>query len=203
MSTYALPRRISEQLEGALTGCPYKTEVMSLATFLGRFWSLPTKLQMAFHVDRRALAGRADLGLSEKRVRRALETLVALGFLMRQPDKGSAYRMTDEGLRRKPALYRFGAAWWSIFAKACRKAAGVVKDAVSRVAGHQAPLLQPTAPHGQKMGGPKRIADLETPVHMGPAAKPSGFPALAFNPDPKLEAALARLEEGFRRSRGG
>src|SRR4051812_22158781 len=127
MTTYALPRRLADQLDGALSGCRYKADAMALATFLGRFWSLPTKLGEAFHVDRRALANRPDLGLSEKRVRRALEALLTVGFLKRMPDRGSAYRMTADGLRRKPALYRFGAEWWTIFASVCKKAAKALK----------------------------------------------------------------------------
>jgi hypothetical protein len=197
VTTYVLPRRLSERLEGALSGCRHAAEAMALATFLGRFWSLPAKLGQPFHVDRRALADRPDLGLSEKRVRRALEALVTVGFLKRQPDRGSAYRMTDEGLRRKPALYRFGAEWWSIFASVCRKAARAVREAVSRIAGHHPPSRRPPVLHGPFPGGPKRTAGLEPSVHMGLAPQASAS-------DLKLEAALERLRQGvFGRAEGG
>lgn len=50
---------------------------------------------------------------------------------------------------------------------------------------------------------PKGTSAPERTVNLGPLVKESGFPAKTFIPDPKLEAALARLEEGFRRSGGG
>jgi hypothetical protein len=194
---------MSDRLTGELAGCRYIGEAIRLATFLGRFWSVPGKLGQAFHVDRRALADRADLGLSEKRVRRALEALVAVGFLKRMPERGSGYRMTEDGLRRRPALYRFGAEWWTIFASVVRRAAAVVREAALQIGSHQTPARSPTALiSGQISGGPKRTAGLEPPVHMGPV-KRSGIPPSVFEPDPKLESALERLKEGFRRGRGG
>jgi hypothetical protein len=195
VSTYVLPRRLADQLEGALAGSQYKAEAMRLATFLGRFWSAPGKLGQAFHVDRRALADRTDLGLSEKRVRRALEALKAVGFLKIQEAKGSAYRMTEDGLRRKPSLYRFGAEWWRIFASVCRKAARAVRQAVLQVAGHGTPVSRPRALRGQISAGPKSTREAESGVYMGPAPAPS-------ESNPALESALDRLLLGIRLSRG-
>jgi hypothetical protein len=195
VTTYVLPRRLADRLEGALSGCRHKAEAIALATFLGRFWSVPTKLGQAFHVDRRALADRPDLGLSEKRVRQALDALVVVGFLKRQPDRGSGYRMTEDGLRRKPALYRFGAEWWSIFASVCRKAAAVVREAVLRIGSRHTPARRSTALYDQFSAGPKRTAGPSKPsVHMGPEIR-SGILPQASVSNPNLEAALERLRK--------
>jgi hypothetical protein len=192
VTTYVLPRRLADRLGGALSGCRHAAEAMALATFLGRYWSVPTKLGDAFHVDRRKLADRPDLGLSEKRVRQALEALVTVGFLKRQPVKGSTHRMTDKGLRRKPALYRFGAEWWSIFKRACRKAAAAVREAVSKVASHQASARRPTAAQGQFSGRAQKDSVRSSQLYLGPQTK-SGIPPQASVPDANLEAALDRL----------
>ena len=52
----------------------------TLAVFLARFWSVPGRVSGSFPIDRRALADRPDLGLTEKRVRNAIRTLEAVGF---------------------------------------------------------------------------------------------------------------------------
>lgn len=106
--TYALPSAIRERLEAALRGRRNAAAVLALATFLGRMHSHPAVLGRAFPIDRRALAGRAELGLSEGQIRAAVEALVEVGFLLRPPLGAGGYQPTAEGLRRKPVQFRFG-----------------------------------------------------------------------------------------------
>jgi hypothetical protein len=39
-------------------------QLFALETFLGRFWSMPSRIIDAFPIDRRELANRPDLGLT-------------------------------------------------------------------------------------------------------------------------------------------
>ncbi|TDR95470.1 hypothetical protein [Enterovirga rhinocerotis] len=97
---------------------------MALAVFLARFWSSRAKMAQPFPVDRRALADRDDLGLTEARIRGAIHTLEAIGFLNRGlPPKGSLHRMTVAGdLIRKPITFGFGAEFGPLFAAANARA---------------------------------------------------------------------------------
>ena len=74
---------VRDRLAAALT--PYRNSdaAFALATFLGRFWSMPARLLAAFPIDRRELADHAALGLTEARVRGAIRTLEEVGFLDR------------------------------------------------------------------------------------------------------------------------
>lgn len=115
---YKLPRAVQDRLKAALQDYRNRDAAAALAAFLGRFWSTPARLVLAFPVDRRALTDHPALGLSEARVRGAIATLVAIGFLDVDPVRGSAYRATEAGLHRKPVLYRFGAGYREDFDKA-------------------------------------------------------------------------------------
>ncbi len=71
----------------------------------------------AFPLDRRALAAHEGLDLTEARVRGAIRTLEAVGYLERAlTPSGSRYRATEDGLHRKPILFVFGAEYGSTFA---------------------------------------------------------------------------------------
>src|SRR3954451_21231912 len=106
---YRLPRAVADRLEAALRGRKNAEAALALATWLARFWSAPRRLLAAFPIDRRAIAGRDDLGLSEARVRGAIAALEAIGFLDRvEPVAGKRYQRTEEGVRRRPILSRFG-----------------------------------------------------------------------------------------------
>ena len=110
-SPYRLPREASERLALALTPARNREAAFTLARFLARFWSTPSRLLTAFPIDRRALANRPDLGLTEAQVRGAVRALENVGFLDRAlPEKGSAYRAVGPAgeLHRKPVLFRFG-----------------------------------------------------------------------------------------------
>lgn len=108
---YRLPPAILERLSVAVA--PYKNRdaALTLAVFIGRFWSAPARLGLPFPIDRRALADHDILGLTEGRIRGALRLLCEIGFLDREPEPGSAYqRPSEKGPRKKPGLYRLGAA---------------------------------------------------------------------------------------------
>src|SRR3954452_21415631 len=105
---YRLPRAVADRLETALRGRKNAEAALALATWLARFWSAPRRLLAAFPIDRRAIAGREDLGLTEARVRGAIGALEAVGFLDRQePAAGKRYQRTEEGLHRQPLMFRF------------------------------------------------------------------------------------------------
>src|SRR3954452_20994185 len=72
---YRLPRDIQDQLLSALASFRNRDAAFALAVFIGRFWSAPGRLEQAFPVDRRALADRSDLGLTEAKVREAIRSL--------------------------------------------------------------------------------------------------------------------------------
>jgi len=74
---------------------------------------------------RRALCQAEALGLSEDRIRGALKTLEAIGFLDRVEQQGSRYKATEDGLHRKPIFFRFALDYRGLFEvanKAYRKA---------------------------------------------------------------------------------
>src|SRR5215212_10941073 len=80
---YRLPHAVRDRLQAALE--PYRNgeRAYALAVFLGRFWSMPGRVALPFPIDRRALADRQDLGLSEARVRGEIKALEEIGFLAR------------------------------------------------------------------------------------------------------------------------
>src|SRR3954447_18116505 len=69
---YRLPYDVLDRLTAALMPYRNRDAAFALATFLGRFWSTPTRLLTAFPIDRRELAAHAVLGLTEARVRGAI-----------------------------------------------------------------------------------------------------------------------------------
>jgi hypothetical protein len=72
--------------------CIWGVSVTVSERFLKRFTLCPT-----------------PLALTEARVRGAIKTLEAVGFLERSiPDPGSKYKAVGEGLHRKPVLFVFG-----------------------------------------------------------------------------------------------
>src|SRR3954468_16257789 len=89
---YRLPRDIRDQLLSALSSFRNRDAAFALAVFVGRFWSAPGRIEQSFPIDRRALADRSDLGLTEAKVRGAIRTLEYVSFLDRGgPDQGSRY----------------------------------------------------------------------------------------------------------------
>ncbi len=121
---YRLPHDVRDHLGTALTGYRNRDAAFSLAVFLGCFWSTPSRITSAFPIDRRELADRADLGLTEAQVRGAIRALEEVGFLDRAiPGKGSRHRLTGAGeLHRKPILFQFGRDYGSSFSRANQRA---------------------------------------------------------------------------------
>lgn len=145
---YKLPHDVQDRLAAALRDFRNRDAAAALAAFLGRFWSAPARLVAAFPIDRRALTDHAVLGLTEARVRGAIATLKAIGFLDPEPLKGSAYRATEAGLHRKPGLFRFGASYREAFAKANTRARAIREGAgpTRRQSEAQLAAKRPTMP---------------------------------------------------------
>src|SRR5215212_12164971 len=72
---YRLPHNVRDRLAEALMPFRNRDAAFPLATFLGRYWSTPSRLLTPFPIDRRELADHAGLGLTEARVRGAIRTL--------------------------------------------------------------------------------------------------------------------------------
>ena len=106
---YRLPHDIRDRLAASLAPFRNREAAFALAVFLARFWSVPGRVSGSFPIDRRALTDHQDLQLTEARVRGAIKTLEAVGFLERAiPATGSQYKQVGEGLHRKPILFVFG-----------------------------------------------------------------------------------------------
>src|SRR5215213_8539004 len=103
---YRLPASVRDRLASALAGRRNKDACLTLATFIGRFWTAPKRLGLPFMLDRRALAPVEALGLTEARVRGAIRALEAAGFLERMLVSGRTHQRTPDGLHRKPVAYR-------------------------------------------------------------------------------------------------
>jgi hypothetical protein len=174
--------------------------------FLARYWSTPSRIADAFPIDRRALAEHGELDLTEKRIRNAIRALEEIGFLDRAITCGSPYKATEEGLRRKPIKFMFGSEYAPAFIAANRRAAAARGGHSSERRPIPAAASQGASTVNFEISpfkGPKGTNAPERTVNLGPLVKESGFPAKTFDPDSKLETALARFEEGFRQSRGG
>jgi hypothetical protein len=184
-----------------LTLAPFRNRdaALTLAVFIARFWSVPGRVGGSFPIDRRELADRPDLGLTEKRVRSAITTLEAVGFLERAlTPSGSRYKATEHGLHRKPILYVFGSEYGSAFVLA-NKRAQAARSGVSgarRMPSLSVPSRPSTAFLGALAKGPKSKERSETKVLMGPLRQNSGLPAKTSQ-DSALERALQRLGEAI------
>jgi hypothetical protein len=198
---YRLPHEVRDLLTGALASFRNRDAAYTLAVFLARMWSLPKHVASSFPIDRRELVKREDLGLSEDRIRGAIRTLERVGFLTRDiPPKGSKYQPTEEGLHRKPILFVFGPDYAPSFIKANRRAA-VARE---RHSGERRPLSPPrtqqpsmSLPRAPSTNSPKDKERSGSQVIMGDLRKPIGLPPRAFEPDPRLEAALDKLKKAI------
>src|SRR5215207_570467 len=119
---YSLPRPVLDRLQVALAPAKNREAALVLAVFLARYWSAPTRLGQAFPIDRRAMCGARNLGLTEAKIRGAIRLLEEVGFLERsQPEPGRRYRRTDDGSPiRRPILFHFGAEYGAAFLAARR-----------------------------------------------------------------------------------
>jgi hypothetical protein len=195
--SYQLPHGIRDRLALALVPFRNRDAAFALAVFLARFWSMPGRVVSSFPIDRRALADRPDLELTEARVRGAIKTLEAIGFLDRAIlAPGSTYQATEDGLHRKPVFYVFGSEYGPAFiaangraAVACeRDRAGRRGDRLSARPCPSTPVLEPSS-----LKSPKTSSAAESSVIMGEVVTRGGIPPKTFEPDANLEAALERL----------
>jgi hypothetical protein len=201
---YRLPRDVRDRLATALAPFRNRDAAFTLAHFLARFWSTPNRLLVAFPIDRRALANRPDLGLTEAQVRGAVRALENVGFLDRAlPEKGSAYRQVGpEGeLHRKPVLFRFGGEYAPLFAAANRRAAaarGGQERARRQIS--PAPVPRPSAARAMApvIKSPKSKSEAETKVLMGEVIR--RLPESDLQ-ESALNSALERWIKAFEESR--
>ncbi len=185
---------------------PFKNReaAFTLATFLARYHTAPGRLGLPFCIDRRALLGHADLDLTEARIRRAIMTLEAVGFLDRPvPLSGSRYKATEEGLHRKPIAFVFGAEFSPLFHVANKRAqaarGGRKGERRSLPAGN---ARRPSAVNFSVLKSPKGKSEASPQVNMGDLKNENGIPAEPSAPT-ALELALQRLSEGvFGKPRG-
>jgi hypothetical protein len=222
---YRLPRDVRDRLALALAPFRNREAAFALATFLGRFWSIPHGKRRTglpeglvpgtFPIDRCKLANHPELGLTEGRIRGAIRVLEEIGFIDRALTSGSSYRLTDEGLQRKPVFFVFGSEYAPLFSMARnRDAAARERDLGSRrsqvlVSSHRASTGSvearesvPSSERFQPLKLPEGKSAAESSVLTGKLVK-GGIPPSASESDPKLEAALDRLLQGIRQSRGG
>jgi hypothetical protein len=204
--SYRVPHEVRDRLTSALSPFRNRDAAFALATFIARFWSAPGRIVDAFPIDRRALADHPELQLTERRVRGAIRTLEEIGFLDRAIASGSHYRATEDGLRRKPILFVFGSDYAPLFIAANKRAAA----ARSARSGERRPITSTSAlrlstdnPEASPLKWPKSKSEADKTVFMGHLRNEIGLPPRALEPNPKLEAALDRLLQGIRQSRGG
>jgi hypothetical protein len=192
---YRLPHDVRDRLVAALAPFRNREAAFALAVFLARFWSMPGRVALPFPIDRRALAGRPDLGLTEGRVRGAIRTLEAVGFLARFVTSGSRYKPSEDGLHRKPIPFQFGSDYAPLFIAANARAAAArgrregARRSLTPEAARGPSLASPEA----RTKSPKLKGAPEGEVIMGEIVKGSGIPPHASVLDPNLEAALDQL----------
>jgi hypothetical protein len=167
---------------------------------------VPGRVGGSFPIDRRALTDHEGLELTEARVRGAIRTLEAVGFLERAiPPSGSPYKATEEGLRRKPVLFVLGADFAPAFIaanKRARAARGTDLRARRPIEPANSARLPVAFSEASRTNSPKSKSPAEPPVIMGELTKGTGLPAEPSAPT-ALELALQRLHEGvFGKPRG-
>src|SRR4051794_34721337 len=208
--TYRFPRSVHERLTTVLEPYKNRDEAYALALLLGRCWSNADRIDLAFPVVRRTgeakgqgtwggLCDVAALGLSQGRVRGARALLERIEFLARTiPPNRSKHRATEEGLRRKPVLFTFGAEYRTAFkaANARALAARQARSGERRTLTVAPPLLASTA-HFSRTNLPKDKSPPGRTVFMGKLETGKRTP-LRGELAPKAGAASPRwlCEEG-------
>lgn len=196
--SYRLPHDVRDQLTAALAPFRNREAAFTLATFLARYHSNPGRLLEGFIIDRRALADRDGLELTEARVRGAIKTLEAVGFLDRALTIGSTHKATEDGLRRKPIRFVFGSEYALAFLvanKRAKKAKG--GDPHRRRAVTPIRTLRPSRPivEASRLISPKHKSEADPMMNLGDIRKEIGLPTKPSAPN-ALELALQRLSEG-------
>jgi hypothetical protein len=189
---YRLPHDVWDRLVSGLAPARNRDAALALAVFLARFWSTPSRITSAFPIDRRELADRADLGLTEAQVRGAIRALENVGFLDRTVASGSTHRPTPDGLHRKPVLFQFGSEYASSFGMA-NKRAQKARERQSQGRRRVVPGASDRARMGLLMALPlsspkSKGSEAEKKVIMGEIRRPP----TPTNLNPQLETALER-----------
>src|SRR5215203_2957776 len=202
---YSLPRPILDRLQAALAPAKNRESALTLAVFVARFWSAPGRLGLPFPVDRRALVGHPELGLSEARVRGAIRALEEVGYLERiVPEPGRRYQPTADGLHRRPLVFHFGAEFQATFEaanKRLRRGPQEAQDGRRLLPASPLPATRPRpswSPPKASANSPKSTSQSSTSVVLGELEKRPSRTSF-FLPEPRrgsgLEAALRRLGE--------
>ncbi len=197
---YRLPHDIRDRLVAALAPARNRDAALALATFLARFWSTPTRITAAFIIDRRELADRPDLGLTEARVRGAIRALEEVGFLDRAVVASrSRHQRTGSGdLHRKPVAYQFRSDYAASFiaANARVRKAQERRSRSSRTTAPASALRASTALlRGLLTSSPKYKVSEADRVNLGELTRPTPKPVEANS---ALEAALERWGHALR-----
>ncbi len=196
---YRLPHDVRDRLVLALAPFRNRDAALTLAVFIARYWSVPGRVAGSFPIDRRALTDHEGLELTEARVRGAIKTLEAVGYLDRAiPASGSRYKATEQGLHRRPILYVFGSEYGSAFVLA-NKRAQAARGGVSgarRIIPASTSSRAPVGHAGGLANSPKSKSQAEPKVIMGEIVKRSCLPAQPSAPTP-LDLALQRLGEAI------
>ena len=202
---YSLPRPVLDRLQAALAPAKNREAALVLAVFLARYWSAPARLGQAFPIDRRALCGHRDLGLTEARVRGAIRALEEVGYLERiVPEPGRRYQRTADGLHRQPLAFRFGTEFEATF-EAANKRPGrgprAAQDGRRPLPASSVPATRPRpswSPPEASAKSPKNTLPNPTVVNLGELKKGHSrttLPLPESRRDSGLEAALRRLGE--------
>ena len=203
---YRLPRDVRDRLAAALAPFRNRDAAWELAVFLARYWSMPGRIVGSF-ADRPPGARRASRTQSDGEADPERHPHPRGGRVPRPGPcaSGSKYKATEDGLHRKPIQFVFGAEYASAFLAANKRAAAA-RGRLSRDRRAITPssTQRPSTAHSAaSLKGPKSRNPSERLVNLGPLVKESGLPPKAFEPNPQLEAALDRLLQGIRQSRGG
>jgi hypothetical protein len=202
---YRLPYAVRDRLQAALEPFRNGERAYALAVFLGRFWSMPGRVALPFPIDRRALADREDLKLTEGEVRGAIRTLEVIGFLARWKTLGSRYKATEYGLRRKPVPFMFGPDYMPAFIAANGRAAAARggQDGARR---YPTPQKREWPSAAFLEARSRSLADQSKHPYNLPKDKSAAQAALLMGkiqtpefvqPNANLEAALDRLREAI------
>jgi hypothetical protein len=205
---YRFPHDVRDRLAADLQPFRNRESAFALAVFLARYWSVPSRVSGPFFVTREVLADHPDHGLTEARVRGAIRTLEAVGFLDRAMREGSPYKRPTfdaQGkpeVRRKPIAYVFGSDYAPAFL-AANKRAQAARGGHSR---ERRPVTPATPPRpstplpGARLKSPVKQSEAERTVLNRRANERAPQSAESH---PGLEAALGRLLQGIRQSRDG
>jgi hypothetical protein len=210
---YSLPRPVLDRLQAALAPAKNREAALVLAVFVARFWSAPGRLGLPFPIDRRALCGHHDLGLTEAKVRGAIAALEEVGYLARiVPEPGRRYQRTADGLHRQPLAFHFGAEFEALFAAANKRPRrGPQKPQDGRRPLLASPPLPATRPRPSwappdasgrgrpsAANSPKNTPPNPTVVNLGELKKGHSRTNLVL-PESRQDSGLSPLETALRR----